>query len=253
MSRLAPGVPADYYDSIYAAEETHWWHLGMRRISAALLGDRLTAANLRMLDAGCGTGGFLRFVLDAASPSRACGVDISSAAIDLAHSRVSEAELQVAPVWDVPFDDHAFDLIVMNDVLQHIPEDRVTESVAELRRLQAPGGVLLVRTNGALHLRRARHDWRAYDRRTLVRTLERDGFRCERATYANVVPSLWALARGCTPKPPTERTHAVTSASTTRRSDGLALGLLEAEARYLERPGRTLPYGHTLLAVAVPA
>src|SRR2546425_868787 len=102
---LAPGVPADYYQRIYAAEERHWWHLGMREITRSLLGDRLTRPGSRLLDAGCGTGGFLRWALDSGSFAFAAGVDLGSAAIELARERVPDAELTVAALTALPFDD----------------------------------------------------------------------------------------------------------------------------------------------------
>ena len=253
MSQLAPGVPPDYYASIYAVEEDHWWHRGMRRITATLLGERLRRPGLRLLDAGCGTGGFLRFALDDGSLERAAGVDISSAGIELARTRVPEADLHVAPVWEVPFEDRTFDLIVMNDVLQHLPEDRVGATFEELRRLQAPDGALLVRTGGALRHRRERDDWRAYDRRTLAGTIEGGGFRCLRVTYVNMLPSLWALARGRRPHAPTEERHGVSRAAAPGLQSSLASRWLDVEARALDRSGLSLPYGHTLLALAAPA
>ena len=56
---LAPGIPKDYYRRIFEDEERHWWYRGMLSITAALLGERLTRPGQRLLDAGCGTGGFL--------------------------------------------------------------------------------------------------------------------------------------------------------------------------------------------------
>jgi SAM-dependent methyltransferase len=253
MSRLAPGVPDDYYDSIHAVELAHWWQRGMRRIAAGLLGERLTGPGISVLDVGCGTGGFLRFALDSGSPVRACGVDVSSAALELAGTRVPEAELALAPAWDTPYGDAAFDLVVTNDVLQHLPEERVPDTLAELRRVLRPGGTLWLRTNGALRLRPERDDWRAYDRRTLIGVLERDGFRCERVTYVNLVPSLWALARRSAPRAPTAERHGVAPGVPGRVPSAVAYGLLEAEARFLEATRRALPYGHTLVAVASPA
>jgi SAM-dependent methyltransferase len=249
MTGLAPGVPPDYYETIYAVEIDHWWQRGMRRLSAALLGERLTRPGLALLDVGCGTGGFLRFALHSGSPRRVCGVDVSSAAIELARTRVPQAELHVTPAWETKFEDGAFDLVVMNDVLQHLPEARVHETLTELRRVLTPGGALLVRTGGALRLRRERDDWRAYDRRTLRRTLEHAGFACERVTYVNVVPSLWAAVRGHYPHAPTEEHHGVAEVPG-RAQSTVAPWLLEAEARYLGATTLALPYGHTLLALA---
>lgn len=247
---LAPGVPPDYYDSIHAVELEHWWHRGMRRISATLLGEHLTRPGQRLLDAGCGTGGFLRFAIDAGSPARAAGVDVGAAAIELARTRVPEAELHVAPVCDLPFGDDAFDVVVMNDVLQHIHEDDVRRSLLELRRVMAPGAVLLVRTNGARRLRRERDDWRAYDRRALAATLAGAGFACRRLTYVNVLPSLFALAQGRAPHAPSETRHGIATSAPSGLRGVVALRMLEAEDRYLARSQRGLPYGHTQLALA---
>ena len=252
-SRLAPGIPPDYYESIHAVELEHWWHLGMRRLTAVVLGDRLTRPGARILDAGCGTGGFLRFALDAGSFSRACGIDLGAAAIELARTRVPEAELAVGALVDLPYEDGAFDLVATNDVLQHVAEDEVDGSLRELRRVLAPGGAVFLRTNGSRRLRRERDDWRAYDSATLRRTLEDAGFRVERLTYVNLVPSLWALVRGGAPHAPTEERHGIAPRVPPRLQSALGRRALAAEARYLAHPGRRLPYGHSQLALAVPA
>lgn len=250
---LAPGIPADYYRRIYEAEERHWWYRGMRSISAALLGSRLAAPGSRLLDAGCGTGGFLRWALDRGSFAGAAGVDLGAAAIELARARVPEADLRTAPLASLPFDDASFDLVVTNDVLQHVPEADVAASLAELRRVLARGGTLLLRTNGARRLRRERDDWRAYDRPTLRGALEAAGFACERVTYANMPLSLWGVIRGRAPHAPSEHHDGIPRSRPSRVATAVGGRLLAAEAAYLRRPGRTLPYGHTLFAVAAPA
>src|SRR2546430_3290563 len=140
--RRAPGIPPDYYDRIYQFEERHFWYLGMRRITASLLGPRLTRPGARLLDAGCGTGGFLRWALDVGSFGVVAGIDIGADAIELARNRVPEADLHVGPLRALPFEDESFELVVTNDVLQHVPEDDVTMSLCELHRVLAPGGTL---------------------------------------------------------------------------------------------------------------
>ena len=250
---LAPGIPADYYDRIFEHEERHWWYRGMRELSAALLGDRLDRPGASVLDAGCGTGGFLRWLLDRGSFAAAAGVDIGSAAIELAGRRVPEADLRVGALRELPFANEEFELVVSNDVLQHVPEADVPASLRELRRVLAPGGTLLLRTNGARRLRRERHDWRAYDRRTLVAHLETAGFACERATYVNGILSLYGLLRGRAPHAPTESGDGIPTREPARLVAVVGSSLLRAEASWLARPGRTLPYGHTLIAVAAPA
>ena len=250
---LAPGIPADYYRRIFEAEEQHWWYRGMRSVSAALLGERLTRPGQRLLDAGCGTGGFLRWALDRGSFAGVAGVDIGSVAIDLARERVPEADLRTSSLKSLDFDDGSFDLVVTNDVLQHVPEDEVGASLRELRRVLAPDGMLLLRTNGARRLRREREDWRAYDRSTLVTELERAGFAIERVTYANALLSLYAVLRGRSPQAPSDAHDGIPRREPSRLVSALGRRMLAAEAHWLGRPGRTLPYGHTLFAVALAA
>ena len=249
----APGIPVDYYARIHRFEEDHFWYRGMRKITAALLGEALHRPGSRLLDAGCGPGGFLRWAVDHGSFATAAGVDIGADAIVLARERVPEADLRTGELRALPFPDASFDLVVTNDVLQHVPETDVAESLRELRRLLAPDGTLLVHTNGSRRLRRERDDWRAYDRATLVRELETAGFRCRRATYANMLLSLWGSLRGREPHAPSETQDGIPTAAPSGFVTAVGGAVLAAEARWLAHPGRSLPFGHTLFAVAEPA
>jgi SAM-dependent methyltransferase len=249
-SRLAPGVPADYYRRIYEFEERHFWYRGMRQITAALLGERLTASDGRMLDAGCGTGGFLRWALDVGSFSEVAGIDIGADAIDLARERAPEADLRIGSLRTLPFPDSRFDLVVTNDVLQHVMEEDVQPSLSELHRVLASQGTLLVHTNGSTRLRRERSDWRAYDRASLVHELETADFQCERVTYANMALSLWSTLRGKRPHAPSEDRDGIPTRDPSEPVKLIGGLLLAAEARWLAHPRRSLPYGHTLFALA---
>lgn len=243
-------VPDDYYVRIHEVEQAHPWHRGMRAISAALLGERLGRGG-RVLDAGCGTGGFLRWVLDSGPFTQPCGVDVSAEALGLAAKRVPEAEFTLGALRELPFPTASFDLVIVNDVLQHVLERDVDESLGELRRVLAPGAALLLRTNGARRSRRERDDWRVYDRAALTAALESADLRCERVTYANAVGSAWALARGRAPRAPDAHRHGV-PAPRGGRAGAVAHGLLLSEARFLGATSWSLPYGHTLLALATP-
>jgi ubiquinone/menaquinone biosynthesis C-methylase UbiE len=245
------GVPDDYYRRLHEVDTHHWWHRGMRSIEAALLGDRLQRTGQSVLDAGCGTGGFLAWAASTGAFDRLAGSDVSAEAIELAREVVPVAELRVAPLDALPFPDRDFDLVVVEDVLQHVHQDVLDRSFTELRRVVRPDGALLVRTNGGRHARNVRADWRLYDAPTLAHDLERGGFRPVRLTYANLPLSAAAAAFGRSPQAPTDEHHGIPEPDASFKT-AVGSRLLGVEARYLARPGRSLPYGHTLLALAVP-
>ena len=72
---------------------------------------------------GCGPGGHLRWAADSGFFKTIAGVDLGRQAIEIARTRVPDAVLEVAPLHELPFTSHSFDLVVTHDVLQHIPEE----------------------------------------------------------------------------------------------------------------------------------
>ena len=241
-------VPSDYYRRLHETEQRHWWYRGMLAIEAALLGPRLGRSGQSLLDAGCGAGGFLAWAHGLGAFDRLSGIDASAEAIAIARDALPEADLRVGSLRELPYESGSFDLVVLNDVLQHLHEDELEADLRELRRVVRADGALLVRTNGGLRASRARGDWRRYDRSTLARELHRAGFRTERLTAANMALSLV----GRTPRAPTTERHGIPGHAGPLR-ERLGERLLAVEAAWLRRPGRTIPYGHTLLALATPA
>ncbi len=244
-----PEVPSDYYAHMSEIDRTHWWHRGMRTIAASFLGDRLERRGQQLLDAGCGTGGFLSWAGELGSFDSLCGVDLSADAIDFTRRVVPSADLRLAPLHDVPFEDGRFDVVVCNDVLQHVGEPELNPSLVELRRVLRPDGALVVRTNGARHGWREGSEWRAYDPAALRADLEAAGLCCERISFVNMAGSLWAAARGRSPRGPSEEHHGLPALDDSAPSQA-RYRVLAAEARYLAKPSRKLPYGHTLMALA---
>jgi SAM-dependent methyltransferase len=242
-------IPEDYYQRLQRAEGTHWWYLGMREITASLLRPALETGQQSLLDAGCGTGGFLAWAAETGAFQRLAGLDVSSEAIALARQQVPQAELRVASLAAIPFESESFDVVVANDVLQHVDEAELRRALDEVRQVLVPSGLLLVRTNAGRATRRERSDWRLYDPSALRRDLEGAGLRVERVTYVNAIPSLWASLLGRGPAAPTDERAGIPGGAGVIVS-AIGRALLSAEARYLRDSGRRLPYGHTLVALA---
>jgi SAM-dependent methyltransferase len=114
------------------------WVLDLARISPGM----------RVLDAGCGNGAYLRPLLS--RRARAVGCDLSLGML----RGVSHPALINADVTALPVRDDAFDVVLAAHMLYHVPDRE--SAIHELRRVLAPGGVCIAVTNGAEHLRSLR-------------------------------------------------------------------------------------------------
>lgn len=234
------------YARMYEAEERQWWYAGMRAISSALLDKHMPpgASGRRILDAGCGTGNTLAHFR---GRGRAVGVDLSEDALRFCRSRgVSAAR---ASVLALPFAPGTFDLVTSLDVLYHrwVADDRA--AVAELARVLAPGGLLLVRVP-ALKMLWGAHDdavlsRHRYTRREVDALLRAAGLDVLELTYANTLlfPVL-ALRR--TLDRLTGR-HGSDVSFLPAPIEATFLGLLRAEARMVRHV--RLPVGASVLAL----
>ena len=101
---------------------------------------RLAAPGVRALDAACGTGRHAR-LLDSLGCATT-GIDQSEAMLEVARTKVPNASFEHGDVEHMPFDDSAFDLVVVSLALCHFPDP--TNAVVELARVLAPGGTLVV-------------------------------------------------------------------------------------------------------------
>jgi len=152
--------PAEYA-AMFAVEDRHWWYVGVRReIERSLEAVRAPGSGrLRILDAGCGTGGLLA---NLTTPAWKVGLEISSEGIRLSRSRDLPALVQ-GSVSALPFADGSFDAVVSIDVLCH---SRVEERQAleEAARVLRPGGVLLAQVP-AFDFLRGEHDAAVWTKR----------------------------------------------------------------------------------------
>ncbi len=173
------------YEVMSAVELSHWWYGGMRAINAALLDPVLRGrSDLRILDAGCGTGGDALFLRRYGT---VVGLDYSSDAARLGAGRIPGMFTR-GSVVSLPFADQSFDLVTSFDVLYHRAVPSEATALAEARRVLRPGGRLLMRLP-AYEFLRSRHDRQVHTRRRYTARAARQllaeaGFFVERTSYA---------------------------------------------------------------------
>ncbi|MFC1577266.1 class I SAM-dependent methyltransferase [Candidatus Omnitrophota bacterium] len=149
------------YRSMYELEGTHWWYAGLHDLLfSAIRGIFKERRDIRILDAGCGTGYVLKSLDKYGLPF---GVDISETALGYCRQR-GLSRIAGASVSRLPFADGSFDLVVSMDVLYHrqVEDDRT--AIEEIRRVLADGGFLIADLPAYEFLKR-RHDERVHTRR----------------------------------------------------------------------------------------
>lgn len=236
------------YAVMYRVEDTHWWYNGMQSITRAVL-DRAVGSrkgHLRILDAGCGTGGVIEYLRDYGHVS-AC--DYSEQALRFCRSRHHE-RLARASVMALPYSDAQFDLITSFDVLctNGVRDDEI--ALREFARVLKPDGLLLVRLP-AYDWLRGRHDVKVemrhrYHARELKDKLQRNGLEPIHISYANMFLFPIALVKRLS-----ERILPAQEGSDLTIGTGPLNGIMRAVLRF-EAPfvARTrLPFGLTLVAL----
>lgn len=239
------------YERLAAAEDGMWWFRGLHANLIAAWREAGAAAGGVLLDAGCGTGGFLRRLAAAAPDALRCGVELDEGAARIAQAK-GGGRIVAGSVAYLPFADGSLDAIFSADVLCH----RGVEEGAALgafRRCLKPGGVLVLNLPAYRWLYSA-HDLavdnvRRYGRGEVVALLAAAGFAPVRARYWNSLLFPVMVLR---------RKLAGATASARGSDVALAWAPLErALAACLALEGRLaaagvrLPFGGSILASAV--
>lgn len=202
---------ADEYPKLAAVEDRMWYFRALHGHVERALAASLGAAQAKVLDAGCGTGGLIAR-LSARHPAwRWTGVDLSELACAFADRRVGGnapgrpvAVIQRAAIEALPFPDASFDAVVSADVLYHVDDDGA--AAREFWRVLRPGGVVVLNVPAYRWLwsyhDEAVHSRRRYNRRDVRSLLRQAGFGPMLATYWNTLPfPLVAVRRKLLPPP----------------------------------------------------
>lgn len=136
----------------------------------------------RWLDVGCSAG----FIVEAARNAGydAWGVDVEAWGVGYARDTLGLANVRVGALEAQGFAAGSFDVISAYEVIEHVPD--LNAFLAELKRLLAPNGVIVLHTPDVGHWRRPKDlaSWEAiipsehlyyFSRATLARLVEKHG------------------------------------------------------------------------------
>ena len=137
--------------------------IGVEVILGCLAASGGPLASSRLLDAGCGTGGYsaaLRPHLGAID-----AVDLNPSMLGVARAKLDRTPgcpvtLHEASIDALPFEDACFDMVMVNQVLHHLPDSPhdgrplLRRVLGELARVLRPGGAAMINTCSHEQLRR---------------------------------------------------------------------------------------------------
>lgn len=180
-------LPASY-EELNRLQATHWWYRAQCDAIRGLFRAHAPGRFRRVLDVGCGPGGFTRFVSSLAD--EACGADIYEPALEFARGYCPDIEFFKADANDLAGlpEGATYDLVTLFYLLCHewADEDRVLASVRS--RLDDNGLVLVADSAFPVlfrHHDKAARFVRRYTRSGLKALLERNGFSVLQTTYLN--------------------------------------------------------------------
>jgi len=147
-----PELHALRADGVQVGYRGIYIYLRYQAVLAALADAGVTPRRVLVIGAGYG-------IFDRLLPA-----EVELTGIDVASSEIAVAAAWAArhrpgwryldrPLADCRFADAAFDLVVLSEVIEHIPEPELPFLFAEIRRVLAPGGHLLLSVPNRLTLR----------------------------------------------------------------------------------------------------
>jgi ubiquinone/menaquinone biosynthesis C-methylase UbiE len=243
------------YQQFAELERDHWWFRGRRAVYGNLLKSSLGGEPPgRVLDLGCGLGGFLPSLHQIGFET--FGADMDQDSLRYCHER-GFTQCSEVDCYRLPYPDDSFDWVTMFDVLEHIEDD--AKVLNEVSRVLKPGGSVMISVPAYQFLyanndRVAQH-YRRYTRGDVERVFQRAGLTVDRNTHSNVllapliIPTFLILkAREATFFRKKTTGHTNLSLTLPNFINETLYRIFAAESFFSSR--FNLPFGHSIAAIA---
>lgn len=140
------------YDKINRLENSHWWYVGMRKISLSILSKFIKTSNLEILDVGCGTGGNMESLKMFGT---VFGIDLNETAVT--YCKEKKLDCQILNMENIDSLNKKFNLITFFESLSQLPQQKAYEVIKETNKILNNNGLLLIR-EPAFGLSSGNHD-----------------------------------------------------------------------------------------------
>lgn len=235
------------YSKLAEVEEQMWWFRALHRNLLDVVLKFLKKRSATVLDTGCGTGGFMRFLANNIPSFTVLGLDIWMPACEAALLRSSKPVMR-GEVNHLPIADNSIDCIISADVLCH---EGVIFNIAlrEIYRCLRPQGIAVINL-AAYEWLRSYHDERVkairrFRRSEVRKLLCSEGFEILYSTYWNTLLFPLMLLRRKVFKPGSKNSDVMLYPEPLERAFRL---LIYLEYSFLHWGGR-FPFGGSILTV----
>lgn len=126
-----------YENITFAKYSQYWWSNRFY----AMLARRYCESGGRLLEIGSGLGHLVAQLEDS---FETVGVDLNHWAVRKSKEVVEKTALQTASAEELPFADGAFNVVIIKHIVEHLPHPE--QAIAEIGRVTAPGGILILAT-----------------------------------------------------------------------------------------------------------
>jgi SAM-dependent methyltransferase len=174
------------YRQMAELDQRHWWFRARREVLAALI-ERTTKLpkRARLLEIGCGTGHNLPML---AGFGRTDAVEIDEEARGIAERRLGRRVINSALPELAGVPDHAYDLVAVLDVIEHLADDRAAVS-SIAGKLKKKTGKLLITVPAHPWMWSphdvVNHHQRRYSKRALAALVESSPLKLDKIGYFN--------------------------------------------------------------------
>jgi len=237
------------FDEMAAVEDRHWWFRAREEITMALLEKHLAGIENPVIgDFGTGTGHMLAPL---SRLGKVYGMESSPEALEYALSKgVAEVRRGSLP-HEIPYGEGFFDAVLMQDVLEHVPE--ATAALASVRAAMKPGGVLLLTVPALQGLYCGRDRFHGhvlrYDLKTLGSQIVAGGLDLVFLSYYNFLLFLPAAATRLFSRYFRGNPECTDLSVLAAPANSFFRAIFASEKRWLSA-GRTFPWGVSAVAVA---